>query len=250
MAKKAATHEGHCQLCGRFQKLPNGKLALHGYSVQWSTFLGICPGSRYLPYEQSADLLPEYIEITKRSIKNSTERISELRTPLATAEGYVRRVELRRNRYAKTSNAEDVRIVAVVRNSTASDYTWTEFFHEAVADGFREKINDYKISSGARTVLEVINMLRESDARLVEIERDHQTSYLKWLTARLSAWKLTELKPVEDTPKAIRVGVRRSPRMGGCTVTYPDGTKGYSRSPAEGWKKIAVWKEQHPNFGN
>ena len=50
-----ATHSGTCQICGHFQKLPNGRLSLHGYTVQWNCFVGDCTGSRYLPFEVSID---------------------------------------------------------------------------------------------------------------------------------------------------------------------------------------------------
>lgn len=54
---RAATHMGTCQLCGREQKLPGGRLSKHGYTVQWSMFLGTCPGADGLPFEQSVDLI-------------------------------------------------------------------------------------------------------------------------------------------------------------------------------------------------
>ena len=39
-----ATHDGECQLCGRMQKLPDGRLAKHGYTTRWGFFQGVCPG--------------------------------------------------------------------------------------------------------------------------------------------------------------------------------------------------------------
>lgn len=55
----AATHKGCCQICGRGQKLPGGRLSRHGYTVQWGFFAGICPGSGHLPFEQSKDLIED-----------------------------------------------------------------------------------------------------------------------------------------------------------------------------------------------
>ena len=51
MAKTKATHVGECQVCGATQKLPSGMLSLHGYTVQWGFFSGICGGANALPFE-------------------------------------------------------------------------------------------------------------------------------------------------------------------------------------------------------
>lgn len=56
MAKKA-THSGTCQCCGRVQKLPNGRLSNHGYTVDWGFFNGTCGGSKELPLEQDRTIL-------------------------------------------------------------------------------------------------------------------------------------------------------------------------------------------------
>jgi hypothetical protein len=58
---KRSTHRGSCQLCGHVQKLPAGRLSVHGYHKTWGYFSGTCPGSRHLPFEQSADLLAQAI---------------------------------------------------------------------------------------------------------------------------------------------------------------------------------------------
>lgn len=55
-----AKNEGTCQICGARQKLPGGLLAAHGYRVDYNQFIGVCPGSGHLPYEQSRDQLNEY----------------------------------------------------------------------------------------------------------------------------------------------------------------------------------------------
>lgn len=48
---------GHCQVCGRLQAVTaKGKLAKHGYTVEWGWFNGVCPGSDALPFEQSKEL--------------------------------------------------------------------------------------------------------------------------------------------------------------------------------------------------
>jgi hypothetical protein len=51
-----ATHNGHCQICGRLQA-STPRLALHGYKVTWHEFRGTCSGSGKLPIELSTKLL-------------------------------------------------------------------------------------------------------------------------------------------------------------------------------------------------
>lgn len=58
-----ATHQGQCQICSRIQKLPNTRLSQHGYTVEFSFFEGVCPGSKSLPYELSCDLIKQQIPL-------------------------------------------------------------------------------------------------------------------------------------------------------------------------------------------
>jgi len=55
--KRAATHDGHCQVCGSRQRLPQGKLAKHGYTHAVGFFSGTCYGSEALPFEQDKSLV-------------------------------------------------------------------------------------------------------------------------------------------------------------------------------------------------
>lgn len=56
-----ATHRGTCQVCSRVQKLPDGKLAKHGYQVLGGFFEGVCFGSHNLPLEQDKTLVEKSI---------------------------------------------------------------------------------------------------------------------------------------------------------------------------------------------
>ena len=71
-----ATHRGHCQICGAQQKLPGGRLAKHGYSVEWNSFQGVCSGAGYLPFEQDISLI-------EAAIKHALERGAMLRDEAA-----------------------------------------------------------------------------------------------------------------------------------------------------------------------
>lgn len=71
-----ATHVGTCQVCGREQKLPEGRLSKHGYSVQWGFFDGVCDGAHHLPFEQSKDLI-------ERAIQRALDKVEDLKCQIA-----------------------------------------------------------------------------------------------------------------------------------------------------------------------
>jgi hypothetical protein len=65
-----ATHNGTCQVCGKLQALPEGKLSKHGYDVQFHYFRGVCPGAAFLPQEQDreqADKVAHGLMVRSRS---------------------------------------------------------------------------------------------------------------------------------------------------------------------------------------
>lgn len=74
--KAKATHFGECQICGSRQKLPNGKLAKHGYMVQ-SFFVGTCQGSGHDPYEKSTDRIQNAMQMAKERIWSLKKEIQE-----------------------------------------------------------------------------------------------------------------------------------------------------------------------------
>jgi len=51
MAK--ATHNGHCQACGRLQAVTPRGIANHGYTVDYGFFHGTCRGSGFRPLEEN-----------------------------------------------------------------------------------------------------------------------------------------------------------------------------------------------------
>ena len=66
-----ATQIGTCQICGSVQKLPNGRLAKHGYTVEYGWgFNGICNGSGKLPFEISKEYAEETLSCSKTRLEN------------------------------------------------------------------------------------------------------------------------------------------------------------------------------------
>jgi hypothetical protein len=71
-----ATHNGHCQICGRQQALPNGRLSKHGYTVDWGYFNGVCTGANHAPLEESRELTDNVI-VSLREYADEQERRAE-----------------------------------------------------------------------------------------------------------------------------------------------------------------------------
>lgn len=80
MAKKS-TNRGTCQCCGSLQKLPNGRLAKHGYQVlgrgDGGFFSGTCPGSEELPLEISCALVEKFAQQAEDHAKNLRKKAEE-----------------------------------------------------------------------------------------------------------------------------------------------------------------------------
>lgn len=74
-----ATHDGTCQVCGNYQKLPGGNLSKHGYTKQWGFFSGTCWGAENLPFEQSKDLIDLSIARAKQSLADTEAESAALK---------------------------------------------------------------------------------------------------------------------------------------------------------------------------
>jgi hypothetical protein len=92
---KTATHDGHCQVCGRLQRLPGGTLAKHGYEVHGRNngyggyFSGQCWGSHAQPFEESCELVKLSIERATVERDRTLVKQEELRQPATEPTGPV-----------------------------------------------------------------------------------------------------------------------------------------------------------------
>ena len=75
---RKATHLGTCQVCGRVQKLPNGRLSIHGYTKRFGFFAGACRGECRLPFEESHDVIDSAIQNAKNLIECHRDAIRRL----------------------------------------------------------------------------------------------------------------------------------------------------------------------------
>lgn len=83
-----ATHRGHCQVCNRVQKLPDSKLAKHGYKVMDGWFNRVCPGAAHLPLEQDKTMVEWSIKWAQERIKESEEAIVRWSVPATEPEAW------------------------------------------------------------------------------------------------------------------------------------------------------------------
>lgn len=196
----SATHIGTCQCCGRSQKLPNGRLSKHGYTVQWGFFSGTCRGAHELPYEQSCGLIQRFIDEAKAAIAAIKKRQDELRASTGTKAWF---------RHYRTSYTRGVR----------SGYYWEEgqvsveiktidpkngdkpFSYPVVSiDIGSEKVDlsrhaaEYAHAKTAEEAAKILNGLRADalDKDIANLE-----GYISWQTPRVTDWKPGKLTPVK-----------------------------------------------------
>ena len=216
MSQKA-THYGTCQCCGHFQKLPGGRLAKHGYTVQWGFFEGTCLGSHELPYELSCDkIVKDYVPSARHRLAEVQGRIAKLHIPTTSPKVTYR------NYLSSRYDSKYVLGEGVLVAEKHPEHDYIEFF-VVTEDGSKIKTdghsgnNPYPVPYGAykMSALDVINHNRNEEAdRLTRSDVVQLNSYIAWQTARIDKWKLTALKPVaevesaEDSVKARRRAVR------------------------------------------
>lgn len=197
MAK--ATHTGTCQCCGATQKLPNGKLSKHGYTVEHGWFEGVCFGAGELPFEQSKDLIEGLIE-------RATDRAAELR--------------IMADEYLNNPSAEGIKHSVYVRTVRGMGR------HEIIADTLKFETKDYSDGSGTYMVAYWESKGEHHPNNSVHVEWDEDAQahndvaatirsqrtiwyknlikqaesaeqYVEWQKERIKNWKPTELTPIK-----------------------------------------------------
>jgi hypothetical protein len=246
-----ATHSGECQLCAHRQLLPGGRLSLHGYDVRWGFFNGICPGSRELPYEQSAALLPAAIASQARAAASLRESALKLRTrPVDDGKVFVSwETDKTDKRGRRISEGREVTVT--VEATERDGYTSYAFFLTDASGETRtlgHKFGYYGYGSDRLTTVE--GVIRWFDGKRADALDEHAAQierYVVWLEARLAGWALKPLTERTDLPAeggvtleagAVRVGDKILRRLKGvatwCEVTkvFPAGQRVYLTTEA------------------
>jgi len=77
MGAKKATHEGHCQVCGRKCRLPNGVVHSHTHVVE-GLFTQSCRGVGLLPLEYDIGAARNYLRFVQRLHGEHEERLKNI----------------------------------------------------------------------------------------------------------------------------------------------------------------------------
>lgn len=183
--KVAATHTGTCQICGSEQKLPNGRLSLHGYTKQWGFFQGTCPGSRGLPYEISCDLLPSRLDWARESIKVVEGVIDQLRKPTQSAKAWV-------SAQSHTYGKHESQWIEAELYKTADGGAW---FNDASGKAHRFMVRGQSLASMSPVDLATYANGKRADSLGGELAQ--LKSYEAWCLSRIEDWQVRPLNPVK-----------------------------------------------------
>lgn len=190
-----ATHSGHCQACGRLQKLPEGSLSLHGYTVAHGFFAGTCEGSRQLPFEVSRDYVGWMIKRAEAALVVEEKMAAEYRadaSKVVTVSVYDRTANRHRGGYVRKTGV----VVAEQRG------TFVAFSVRLDDGGTYDHRNGFRVEGYDKTVEERIALatadLREKHAQATfDREANQLRRYIAWQRERYDAWTPQPLLPVD-----------------------------------------------------
>lgn len=192
-----ATHYGECQCCGHKQKLPNGRLSLHGYTKQWGFFQGVCYGAGHLPYEQDKSLCEAALVRAEAQLKAVEEEIAALRTNSNPEDVrdtvYVRSVR-GRSQYRLVSG----RLTMEFKPFSSGDGGYNVFHFHYTLDGEEKSVKVDVGFESSRSIESAALKMNTSHASLIERQTATQLrTYIAWLRKRIADWQPKELTPVE-----------------------------------------------------
>lgn len=194
-----ATHDGHCQVCGSRQRLPQGVLAKHGYDVRFGFFNGTCYGSAHLPFQKDITLVHEAIGREEEHKARLVALAADYRNPehsvnsgdTAQWHEYIPATwQTRRSSY----QWREITITA-----TPNAGGWTDFTF-VTHDGRVANLRQHCIASlvgGANTVRDYVLALNELYAASLDRSIRDINHYLTWQRERIAGWKPTDLLPRE-----------------------------------------------------
>jgi hypothetical protein len=233
---KQATHKGECQMCGRVQKLPGGKLAKHGYTTRWGFFSGVCTGAHHAPYEQSCEMLKERLPLVIEAANGQRELAAKARA--TTDAAWV--VEAFKPRDPRSYVVDYLaRLVPVAELTHSERYrrgvlSYTHSKPEALPNGKKAE-HEFAYGEGL-TMADAVAVLNERRARDHEAQAKRLEDYAAWCSNRITSWKLRELAPVNSADEAPKSPA--CPKCGGRrAVTLTNGDKLCRSKPRHSWQQ-------------
>lgn len=204
MSRKA-TNKGTCQVCGCVQKLPGGHLSLHGYTVRWSFFEGVCAGAEALPFEQSKHLIDGAIARALAQKAGLQEQQAKLLAPVKKGENktWVRLYYGQRTKWDDGYQWKEVTITSQFHeytDKTCGPGGYTTFHHDAPPPEKRmpchnrwDHVCDY---SYPKSVEEVVATLNKQRSDFLQKTVDQLDGYVSWQRQRIKGWKVKPLLPL------------------------------------------------------
>lgn len=195
--KEKSTHKGNCQVCDRLQMLPNGRLSKHGYTKRFHYFEGVCPGAKYLPFQQDTSLIPPMIENAKATAKRHRTAAKTWRsnkTYVVKKSVYSSDIKMQSwdfyNKFKKSSILVEGTLSA--RKDKPED-KFTKLWFTCTVDG---KEYNFKLHGVYTHLDEYRDQLNESQAIHHNGMAKNFDEYVAWQTKRLKEWKPQPLIPV------------------------------------------------------
>ena len=198
MAK--ATHKGTCQCCGSVQKLPNGVLSKHGYTVDWGFFNGVCQGAGHKPFEESIDLIDSLIKSAQKEIRKLNKIIKETLASTDTKKvwyhGYRNSTWTQKGGYFWAQR--EVIEVEDERRGTYFQYVMTEDDDKPRGLWGKEAGQYMPFNTNGHTLEDVVKF---ENAKYVEQVLNRHLNelkkYIKWQKERIKNWEPSELTEID-----------------------------------------------------
>ena len=193
---RTATHSGHCQFCGRLQKLPAGVLSTHGYLVAgYGFFVGTCRGSGYQPFELSCNQVERYITEAQAQIDTLEIGRERLLLPATEPNAWIHHYHDSHNRYL-LSGYYWIEVAIQLDQQEGKEDGWP--FYEW-SPSSEQPAKKYRLHSGAvkpYALLAFCTGRNELRANAISLEIQEVREYIDWQQKRVDAWTLQPLNPV------------------------------------------------------
>lgn len=198
MAKEKATHDGFCQICGSRQKLPSGKMAKHGYTVDWGFFAGVCPGSDHLPFQQEKVLAEKQVAHVDEMIDGIRKHIKSLQTKALKDNLVWKNVYAKDVRGKGSYQWEQVELRLTFKTYDAGTFGvggyWTGEYRR-VGQKEEQKWQRYEMYgvSDNKTEAQLRIELNEGFIEHLELQITRYLNYIEWQRKRCAEWKIEPL---------------------------------------------------------
>lgn len=218
MASKS-DFSGHCQACGRLQKLPKERLSKHGYTVDHGYFSGVCRGAGHEPFEVSCKLVETFIQEATAQLTSLEAFQANLRKTNEgpTAWFYVSLANPKGKAYNFNRSWEECTVTmdTVTWNESSSsgsynkfrrdgDTRWTQKPERNAYGQWETEITPRasEVGSGYNdTLTRVCTEANQVYADWLEHEAETLRRYIKWQEERVRTWKPAPLLPNDAKDK-------------------------------------------------